>query len=120
MANIIIYLRTDNKQAIEDHLNSALSGWEWDISLYPTTAQSVYDSMNINDEDEPNWYSWNTYIPHEQLYDFKLDNLFSKALVALNGVKHIVLDVLTSDSTTGEAGEKLNVIPTELFNKGLK
>lgn len=117
---VIFYLRTDNPSVIEDHLSKNLLDWEWAISIEPTTAQRVHDSHAIKNSSEPNWHTWYSYIPLTETYgpDYPGQN-YLKALTALHGVKSVISAVLTTDSTTGDAGELLRGLDLNVFDNGL-
>lgn len=116
---IIFHIRTDEPSAIEKHLTAMLTDWSWSISLYSTSAQIVHDDHTVVDSHEPNWHSWYSYIPLSESYGSELGPNFIKALAALNGVKDAIAAVLTSDSTTGEAGEGLTGQALMIFENGL-
>ncbi|TAP31750.1 hypothetical protein EYR97_19885 [Alteromonas sp. KUL42] len=116
--SVVFYIRTDSPEKVEKHLCESLSNWEWSISLFPTSAQSVHDTMNVDDNDEPNWHVWSSYIPLSESYGSGIGANYSKALAALHGVKSAIQDLLTSDSTTGEAGEKLDGSALDIYRNG--
>ncbi len=117
--SVIFYLRTDNPSIIEKHLTDNLPDWEWSISIEPTTAQRVHDSHIIKDSSEPNWHTWYSYIPLTETYgpDYPGQN-YLKALAALHGVKSDIVSILTTDSTTGDAGEQLRGLDLSIFDIG--
>lgn len=118
---VIFYIRTDKPGIVEKHLNDQLVGWGWPIELEQTSAQRVHDSHSFNDNKEPNWYRWYSYIPDCETYGESYPgHNYLKALAALNGVKNVIADILTTDSTTGEAGEKLRGLDLSVFENGLE
>lgn len=118
---VIFYLRTDSPSIIERHLSDNLPDWEWAISIEPTSAQRVHDCHVIENGREPNWHTWYSYIPVDETYgpDYPGQN-YLKALIALHGVKSVIAAVLTTDSTTGDAGEQLRGLDLNVFENGLK
>jgi len=117
---VIFYIRTDEPGIVEKHLNEKLVGWEWPIDVEQTSAQLVHDSRSFNDKDEPNWYRWYSYIPDCETYGAGYPGPnYRNALAALNGVKNVITDFLTTDSTTGDGGEKLCGLDLSIFENGL-
>ncbi|TDB57912.1 hypothetical protein [Photorhabdus khanii] len=118
---LIFYIRTDKPSVIEKHLSDNLPGWEWAISIEPTTAQAVHDSHVIENSSEPNWHTWYSYIPLNETYGAKYPGQnYLKALAALHGVKNVIDALLTTDSTTGEAGEQLRGLELNVFENGIE
>lgn len=118
--SVIFYLRTDNPSIIEKHLSDTLFDWEWAISIEPTSAQRVHDCHVIENSNEPNWHIWYSYIPLTETYgpNYPGHN-YLKALAALHSVKNIITSVLTTDSTTGDAGQQLRGLDLNVFESGL-
>lgn len=118
--SVIFYLRTDNPSIIEKHLSDNLPDWEWPISIEPTSAQRVHDCHVIKNSSEPNWHTWYSYIPVDETYGHIYPGQnYLKALAALHGVKDVIAAVLTTDSTTGDAGEQLRGLDLNVFENGL-
>lgn len=118
--SVIFYLRTDEPSIIEKHLSDNLPDWEWAISIDTTSAQRVHDCHVTENSSEPNWHAWYSYIPLTETHgpDYPGQN-YLKALDALHGVKNVIAAVLTTDSTTGDAGEQLRGLDLNVFENGL-
>ena len=119
--SVIFYFRTTKPSIIEKHLSDSLPDWQWPISIESTSAQRVHDCHVIENSSEPNWHTWYSYIPLTETYgtDYPGKN-YLKALAALHGVKNVIAALLTTDSTTGDAGDQLRGLDLNVFENGLQ
>lgn len=119
-ARIVFYIQTNEASKVERQLVELLNAnvWEWSIELNPTSAEVVHDSMEVSGCAEPNWYSWHSYIPHDELYGPTLGANFIKALAVLHEINGLIESLLTSDTTTGEAGDALYGEALNIYESG--